>query len=270
MPELAEVEFMRRRWDAGLGGSLTAVELHPRARIFRGVDTAALARGLGNAALTTSRRSGKQLLFGFGTAGWLGLHLGMTGELRDEAAAYSPAKHDHLVLRQHARSLVFTDPRMFGAVAWTPGSEPPGWWRLRPPEIIERAFTRERMGTFLARRGRAPIKAVLLMQEMFPGIGNWMADEALWRARIHPARRAGSLTAGEQVALHAALRFVCRGALRTVARGDAGGSWGDPPRGWLFHQRWSDGGLCPATGVRLVRETIGGRTTCWSPALQKM
>ena len=259
---------MRRRWDVALGEVVTSVELHPRARIFRGADTAALARGLTGAALTASHRSGKQMLFGFGAAGWLGLHLGMTGELRVEPPAYPAGRHDHLVLRQRGHTLVFADPRMFGAVDWTPGAEAPAWWRDRPPEILERGFTRTRLASFLARRAKAPLKAVLLMQEMFPGIGNWMADEVLWRAGLHPARAAGSLEETERAALHRELRFVCRGALRSIVRG-VDGHWADPPRGWLFHVRWVDGGRCPRTGVPLVRETIGGRTTCWSPAAQK-
>ncbi len=260
---------MRRRWDAGMRDVVTAVAAHPRARPLRDIDAPALAAALHGAPLAGSFRTGKQMLFHFAGAGWLGVHLGMTGELRVEPPAYPPGRHDHLVLRQRPRALVFTDPRMFGTVEWTPGAEPPEWWTRRPPEILERAFTRARLDGFLARRGRAPIKAVLLMQEMFPGIGNWMADEVLWRARVHPARPAGSLDEPECSALFRALRFVCRGALRTVARGGADGRWADPPPGWLFHERWAAGGRCPGTGVPLVRATIGGRTTCWSPALQK-
>jgi formamidopyrimidine-DNA glycosylase len=269
MPELAEVEFMRRRWDAGLGGVIVAVDVHPRARVFRGCDVALLKRALAGAVFTTGARSGKQMGFRFAGAGWLGLHLGMTGELRVEAPRFVPGRHDHLVLRQDARALVFHDPRMFGAVAFDAGAGEPAWWRDRPPEIVDRAFTPAVVATFLRRRARSPLKAVLLMQERFPGVGNWMADEVLWRAGLHPARAAGALDADEVARLHRELRFVCRGALRSIVRGGRDGSWGDPPRGWLFHQRWAEGGRCPRSGVALVRETIGGRTTCWSPAVQR-
>ena len=269
MPELAEVEYMLRRWDAGAGEPITRVETHARARVFRATAAATLVRTLSGGAPAAGLRTGKQMLFRIEPRGWLGLHLGMTGELRVEPASYPMAKHDHLVLRQERRTLVFSDPRMFGRIAWTPGAEPPAWWTGRPPEILEQGFTATRMRAFLARRARAPIKAVVLMQEMFPGIGNWMADEALWRAHIHPARTAGSLGPREHSALFRALRFVCRGALETVARGDPSGGWADPPKGWLFHQRWAEGGTCPVSGVPLVRQTIGGRTTCWSPAVQK-
>jgi formamidopyrimidine-DNA glycosylase len=269
MPELAEVEYMRRRWNVAIGQTITAVEPNARARVLRGCDVAVMRRALDGARLTASARSGKQMIFRFGSAGWLGLHLGMTGELRVAPPAFVAARHDHLVLRQKKRALVFSDPRMFGAISFTPGREPPAWWRDRPPDILVAGFTRARLAAFLRRRARAPVKAALLMQEMFPGIGNWMADEVLWRAGIHPARLSGKLGPREIAVLFRALRFVCRGALRTIAVGDPSG-WGDPPPGWLFHVRWSEGGRCPKTGLLLERATIGGRTTCWSPARQKL
>ena len=103
------------------------------------------------------------------------------------------------------------------------------------------------------------------MQEFFPGIGNWMVDEILWRARIHPAERAGNLSPAKQKALWEQTRFVTNGALETV-----GTRGGDPPSDWLFHVRWKDGGNCPQSGKSLVRETVAGRTTCWCPSLQRL
>jgi formamidopyrimidine-DNA glycosylase len=266
MPELAEVECMMRRWKVDTGATIVGVDLHPRARVFRSCDTEALRRDLVGARLLESLRTGKQMMFRF-DRGWLALHLGMTGELRVESPDWVEGRHDHLVLRQAERALVFHDPRMFGAVEFTPGAEPPAWWAARPPEILDPRFTRRTMETFLRRRSRAPIKAVLLMQECFPGVGNWMADEVLWRAGIHPARAAGSLDADESARLYRNLRFVCRNALRTIVQ-EKNGTWGDPPEGWLFHVRWRAGGVCPATGEPLETATIGGRTTCWSPTRQ--
>jgi len=268
MPELAEVEFMRRQWSPGIGGVVESVQTHRTARVFRDSPAPKIRRGLTGATLMSSARSGKQMVFCFGEAGWLGVHLGMTGELLLGPPGCRAQRHDHLVLRQRGCSLVFRDPRMFGSVLFSPGPEEPSWWARRSPEILDRRFTVDALGAFLARRRRAPIKAVLLMQERFPGVGNWMADEALWRAGIHPARLAGDLSGEETHRLHHALRLVCRGALRTVVHG-RDGAWGDPPHGWLFHQRWSDGGRCPKTGEPLKRAVIGGRTTCWSPAVQR-
>ncbi|MBL9215480.1 MAG: Fpg/Nei family DNA glycosylase [Opitutaceae bacterium] len=272
MPELAEVEFYRRRWSAGHGDRVRAVRVHAGKPLFRQCDPARLVRGLTGATLLGSEAAAKQMLFRFSGGGWLGLHLGMSGELRVEAPAYAPARHDHLILVQRARQLVFSDPRMFGAVRWHQGPRPPEWWTRLPPPIRSAAFTPAAVGAFLQRRRRAPLKAVLLQQERFPGIGNWMADEVLWRAGLHPRRAAGGLTPAEVRRLHRACRTVCRQALAVIA--GAGGRLPPDlnahiPRSWLFWHRWEDGGRCPRTGVPLVRETIGGRTTCWSPGRQR-
>lgn len=189
----------------------------------------------------------------------------MTGQLRAEKPDYFPGKHDHLVLRQAAHALVFQDARLFGRVQFAEGPEAPRWWAKLPPDLLSRAFTAEALEKFLKRRARAPIKAVLLMQERFPGIGNWMADEILWRAAIHPRQAAGSLDAKQVAALYRETRWVCREALRII-----GEKWGDPPKSWLFRHRWKKGGTCPRTGAKLQHATIGGRTTCWSPGRQKL
>ena len=107
------------------------------------------------------------------------------------------------------------------------------------------------------------LKPLLLMQEIFPGVGNWMADEILWRSRLAPARRVKSLSDYERKTLYEQLRWVCRYALRIV-----GDDWGDFPNSWLFNHRWKDGGICPLTEKPLKRDTVGGRTTCWSPTWQ--
>jgi formamidopyrimidine-DNA glycosylase len=265
MPELAEVEYMRKRWNSGLKQKIERVLLHPTAGVFRGCDSALLSAKLTGATLRSSEAAAKQMLFRFGDDAWLGIHLGMTGGLTVQPTAYEPRKSDHLVLRQSNRSLVFSDHRMFGRIQFCIGPAAPTWWTSIAPAILSDEFTISAVTAFLRRRARSPIKAVLLMQERFPGIGNWMADEILWRAKIHPKQPAGSLGDAAIKVLHRECRWVCRQALKTI-----GDTFADPPKSWLFPRRWEDGGRCPKTGSKLVRETIGGRTTCWSPARQKL
>jgi formamidopyrimidine-DNA glycosylase len=273
MPELAEVEFFRKRWSAGHDTKVLAVHLHEGKKIFRRCNTALLTKKLAGATLLDSETAAKQMLFRFSGGSWLGIHLGMSGELRVEPPGYVPTRHDHLVLVQKRRQLVFNDPRMFGGVLFHSGKAEPGWWTKIAPAILSPAFHVDVVAAFLRRRARAPIKAVLLMQEGFPGIGNWMADEILWRAAIHPKRPAGSLTPAEVRALHRECRRVCRLALDTIA---GKGRYLPPdlnahiPKSWLFWHRWENGGRCPRTKKLLRREEIGGRTTCWSPARQKL
>lgn len=274
MPELAEVEFFRRRWhEAAHGEVVTAVHTHDGKKLFRGLPAPAFRRALNGATLVSSAATAKQMCFRFSGDVWLGIHLGMSGELHVEPAAYTTGRHDHLALRTRRHTLVFTDPRMFGRILFHQSSTAPDWWTKIAPAILSPAFTVAAVAAFLRRRARAPIKAVLLMQERFPGIGNWMADEVLWRAAIHPRRAAGSLSDAEVRRLWRECRQVCRLALRTIA--GVGGRLPPDlnvhiPDSWLFNHRWEDGGRCPRTGRPLIREEIGGRTTCWSLGRQKL
>jgi formamidopyrimidine-DNA glycosylase len=270
MPELAEVDYFRKQWNPGLKKRIEAVEVHGKKRLFRGIDVPHMEKALTGSTLERSESRGKQMLFvakkgKAKSRSWLGIHLGMTGELRIEPAKYEPAKHDHLVLSQAKHVLVFEDARMFGRVLFAEGVDAPKWWAKLPPDLLSAAFTMNDLSIFLKRRARAPMKAVLLMQERFPGIGNWMADEILWRAGIHPKQAAGSLDAAKTKALYREIRWVCREALRII-----GAKWDDPPDSWLFNHRWQKGGTCPRTGAKLQHATIGGRTTCWSPGRQKL
>lgn len=265
MPELAEVEYYRKRWDCGLGVPIEDVRVRPEARIYRGASPHVLARQLTGDRLKQSLRHGKQMLFRTAGGGWLGIHLGMSGELVLASAGEPPGRHDHLVLQAGRHRLIFRDPRMFGRVRWHAGPDTPPWWSQLPPEVLEDAFTAARLRAALRRHARAPLKAVLLRQEHFPGIGNWMADEILWRAALHPALPAGRVSDEETGRLWKTIRTVARDALRVI-----GTDWGTPPDSWLFNHRWTDGGRCPKTGAPLQRAAIGGRTTCWSPARQTL
>ncbi len=269
MPELAEVEFYRRRWDAGIGQRIERVFLHARAGVFKTCSPTLIEATLPGTKLLSSEAAAKQMLFRFSGEVWLGVHLGMTGELTCQPADFLPRKHDHLVLAQGKRTLVFSDHRMFGRIQFHTGPDAPAWWTSLAPAVTSTAFTIATVSSFLRRRARAPIKSVLLMQECFPGIGNWMADEILWRAAIHPRRAAGSLNDDEIRALHRETRWVARRALEIIGKSDAAET-PDPPKTWLFPHRWADGGRCPKTGVLLRREDIAGRTTCWSPGRQKL
>jgi formamidopyrimidine-DNA glycosylase len=263
MPELAEVEYYRKQWNPGVLQEIQLVHLNGDRRIFRNGNPAGLAQHLPGTLLVSSHASGKWMLFYFKPSSWLGVHLGMTGSLHIGPPDYQAQKHDHLILYQQRQSLIFSDPRLFGRILFYQGKGPPLWWQQLPPPLLSTEVTIQEISFFLKKRGRSPIKAVLLMQERFPGIGNWMADEILWRSGIHPARPAGGLSTLETKELWKQTRRVVKDALRVI-----GETWSTPPDTWLFNHRWSDGGLCPKTGVVLKRETIGGRTTCWSPSRQ--
>ena len=264
MPELAEVEFYRRQWDPGLGQKILRLDLHGRKRVFRGSNPRALARDITGSRFLRSFAWGKQMLFEFSGGNWIGIHLGMTGKLRVEPSGCRPEKHDHLVLFQAKRSLVFRDARLFGRVRFHHGKSAPPWWRAGAPDIVSGEFDRNFFDLFLRRHARAPVKSVLLLQSGFAGIGNWMADEILWRARIAPLTSAGTLTATERARLFRETRFVASESLRII-----GPEFADPPRNWLIHQKWKRAGVCPRHRSPLQKQMIGGRTTAWCPRCQR-
>src|SRR3954469_7259017 len=140
MPELAEVEYARKRWDAGIGAKIIGIDLHATKRIFRGADTRELKRQLTGRRLLSSVARGKQMLFRFSGDNSLGIHLGMSGSMRTELPDFRAGNHDHLVLRQSKQALVLRDPRQFGRVRFHHGKSLPDWWS-GAPEIHSPEFT---------------------------------------------------------------------------------------------------------------------------------
>jgi formamidopyrimidine-DNA glycosylase len=263
MPELGEVEWFRKQWDPGIGAKILAVQMHEKKRLFRGLDTEVLRDELTGSRLLTSEARGKRMLFRFSGSNWLGIHLGMTGSLRVESHSFAAGKHDHLVLRQAKRSLILRDSRLFGQVRFHNGPDSPDWWNGGIPEIASSSFSYAFFNGFLQGHRRAPIKAVLLRQEGFSGIGNWMADEILWRAHLFPGRAAETLSEQERKTLWRETRFVARQSLKILGADDS-----HLPRNWLIHERWNSSGVCPKHRTPLRRATIGGRTTAWCPKCQ--
>jgi formamidopyrimidine-DNA glycosylase len=264
MPELAEVEYIRRQWDPGLRQKILRVQIHAAKRVFRGSNPRALVREIAGSRFLHSESWGKQMLFEFSGGNWVGIHLGMTGKLRIEPSGFRPEKHDHLVLHQAKRALVFQDARLFGRVRFHHGKAPPEWWRAGGPDIHSDAFDRKFFDGFLKRHARAPIKSVLLLQSGFVGIGNWMADEILWRAKIAPLKLAGQLSAAQSARLFHETKFVAMESLRIIAP-----EFGDLPRSWLIHQKWKRNGVCPRHRTPLRKAMIGGRTTAWCARCQR-
>jgi formamidopyrimidine-DNA glycosylase len=266
MPELAEVEYFRKQWNLGMGKRVKEIIINKKARVFRGEKPEAIKKLITHARFNSSAAAAKQMVFLFNKNLWIGIHLGMTGCMECRPKNQLPIKHDQLILKMSSGpQLVFNDPRQFGRVQFYHGEGVPSWWAKISPAILSKEFTEKDVGFFLKRRKRSPIKAVLLMQERFPGIGNWMADEILWRAGFHPAAQAGKFGPKSTKLLFKTLRGVCRDAFRVIGK-----DWSDPPDSWLFNHRWKKGGRCPKTKILLERKTIGGRTSCWSPTRQKL
>lgn len=215
-------------------------------------------------------RRGKYMLFRLDDGRWLVMHLRMTGQMRVVAAAEPRDKHDHLIFRlADGREWRFNDTRKFGRAYLA--SEPEEVTHRLGPEPLSDAFSTDYLAAALAGR-RAPIKSLLLDQRLVAGIGNIYADEALYRARLHPLRPGGSLTREEITALVEAVQLVLGQALaemgttlRNYRRPD--GSVGSFQNSLQVFRR--TGEPCPTCGAPIRRIVVSGRSTHFCPQEQR-
>ena len=194
MPELPEVESVRRAIAPALEGRrLEHVEIDD-VRLTRPEDPLVVAAELTGERVEHVDRRGKYLIVRFASGRALLIHLRMTGSLLREPAEMS---HLRAVLRLDDGSTVgYRDVRRFGTwLLLEPGELEPYLGARLGEEPLVAAFTAKGLGERLEGR-RAPLKAALLDQRTLAGLGNIYVDEALWYAKLHPLRPAGSLDGG--------------------------------------------------------------------------
>jgi formamidopyrimidine-DNA glycosylase len=248
MPELPEAERARRQLERVVGREIVAVD-DADTYVCRPHAPGEMASALVGHRLVDTHRRGKFLWAETDGGPQLGLHLGMAGSLTvDEAPA--PRNWDRFVLEfADGGRLALRDKRRLGRAVLEPDFSHVG------PDAAEvgRDEFRERMG-----RGTAPLKARMLDQSVIAGVGNLLADEILWRARLSPQRVPNELSTDELDRLRRATRAAMRDAIRL----------GGAHTGHLNPHRVR-GGRCPRCGTELERATIGGRTTFWCPSCQR-
>ena len=248
MPELPEVERARGLIEShALGRTVAEVE-DGDTWVCRPHAPGEIDAALTGATLVSAHRRGKAMWIETDSGPPLGLHLGMSGRIVVDGDGSRQGWDRFVIHFADGGSLALRDKRRLGRVVLDPDLS-----RVGPDaaEVSRREF-RERVG-----RGRAPLKARLLNQSVISGVGNLLADEALWRARLSPRRETGSLSLEELDRLRRDLRAATR---RAVRRG--GVHTGD-----LIPHRHR-GGSCPRCGTALERDTVGGRTTYWCPREQ--
>ncbi|RTL69594.1 MAG: formamidopyrimidine-DNA glycosylase [Pseudonocardiaceae bacterium] len=264
MPELPEVESARAVVErSALGRRIVGVD-DSDSYVCRPHPPGELREVLLGTELVAAHRRGKSMWCDLGTGPVLGIHLGMSGKIVIAAAdgsevdggddwEFGRQPGDYRFARfsltfADGGALHLVDPRRLGRI------------RLDPPvaDLGPDAATVDE-AEFLAaiRTGSTPVKARLLDQRAIAGIGNLLADEILWRARLHPSRPVGSLGVSERIRLHQAVRATVAEALRD------GGVHTLP---LVAHRR--RGGRCPHDGSLLTVSTVGGRTTYWCPVEQ--
>jgi len=204
VPELPEVETIRRHLAPHVDGrTLDAVEIHDP-RWCRPLAPAEVEAALRGRRVERLSRRGKYLVWELEDELYLLMHLRMTGTLLLDPPA--PPRHARVRFTLGERELVFDDPRRFGTgeLALGPDALDAFFDARLGVEPLEQGFTAEHLYA-LARTSRAPVKAFLLDQKRVAGVGNIYADEALFRARVHPLRPANRLTRGQCAAIRDAV-----------------------------------------------------------------
>ncbi|HYX87779.1 MAG TPA: bifunctional DNA-formamidopyrimidine glycosylase/DNA-(apurinic or apyrimidinic site) lyase [Gaiellaceae bacterium] len=275
MPELPEVETVRARLEPKLvGHRFQHVEIFDE-RLTRPFDPTGVAAELEGERVAALDRRGKYLVVRFESGRVLLIHLRMTGNLLHDNGRSAPVgeeRHRRAVVRlDDGSDVVYRDMRRFGT-----------WLLVEPDELepylsgrlggdpLGRSFTAKRLEERLAGR-RAPVKAVLLDQRRLAGVGNIYADEALWRARIHPLRAAGDLDDAELRALHRGIRAalhagIARQGATISSYRTPDGSPGRMQQEFRVYGR--EGEPCDRCGTPIEKIRAAGRGTYYCPRCQ--
>jgi formamidopyrimidine-DNA glycosylase len=272
VPELPEVETIRAGLEPHLvGRTFDRVEITDP-RLTRPHDPREVAGELEGERVTALDRRGKYLVVRFETGRVLLIHLRMTGSLRvlrDEDD--DPYRRAVVRLDNGSDAVAYRDVRRFGTwLLLEPGELEPYLATRVGVEPLGDALTARSLADRLARR-RAPLKAVVLDQRVFAGVGNIYADEALWWARLHPQRPACDLTPAELTAL---VRGIKRALRRGIARQgttlrdyrNADGAAGEMQTEFRVYGR--DGEPCFRCGHPIEKTRAGGRGTWFCPNCQ--
>jgi formamidopyrimidine-DNA glycosylase len=270
MPELPEVETIKSELAPCITGHhITAIAVN-WARMVCYSSVEEFCSSIIGRKIKRLGRLGKYLLFFLDGGGILIIHLRMSGSLLLKPISCEPDKYVRAIIDLDGGvSIHFRDPRKFG-VMWF-ASDLKNLKKKLGPEPLDNRFTSDILAGILEKR-KAPIKALLLDQNVIAGIGNMYADEALFSARIHPLRPGGSLTLEEIKRLHKSIREVLtiaiehKGAsVNTYYR--PGGEEG------IAHSRFQvahrlGGKLCPVCSIPLERSIVRNRGSYFCPGCQ--
>lgn len=272
MPELPEVEYVARQLRGELvGRRIERVEVS-WARIVAGMAPEELAARVAGQMVTGIGRRGKYLLIALAGGETLIVHRRMSGNLTlapaDAADAYVRAAFE----LDDGRWLLYSDPRKFGRITVAAEAELPRVFAALGPEPLDdEAFTEAALAARLAGTKR-PIKAALLDQGIVAGLGNIYADEALFRARIHPLRPADSLTPSEIAALREAIQAVLlvgieHGGTTFGRHRDVYNEAGTNLEHVVAYRK--TGQPCPRCGTPIERIVVAQRGTHFCPHCQR-
>ncbi|GIW17907.1 MAG: formamidopyrimidine-DNA glycosylase [Tepidiforma sp.] len=272
VPELPEVETIRRDLAPLVTGrTITGVEVDPGTLpLLAGVPVATLRANLVGRTIRSLGRRGKYLLFELDDGRWFAAHLRMTGRLVWRERSAPPEPYERAVIHlDDGHDLRWSDLRKFGT--WRIHASAEEVTAKLGPEPIDAGLTEAQFRRVLEGR-RAPVKAVLLDQRRFAGLGNIYVDEALYAAGIRPDTPAGDLSRAAMGRLYRACREVLeRGiAHRGASFRDYVDGQGNEGQQHMFVQVFRRTGKpCYACGTPIERSIVGGRATHYCPRCQR-
>jgi formamidopyrimidine-DNA glycosylase len=275
VPELPEVETVRDRLAPSLvGRRFEQVEiLDPR--LVRPFESAAVAAELEGERVQAVERRGKYLIVRFESGRSLLIHLRMTGSLRHASpGTLADDPYRRAVVRlDDGSDVAYRDVRRFGTWLLVEQGELDPYLALRlGGEPLERGFTAAKLGRRLESR-RAPVKAALLDQRTIAGMGNIYADEALWRAGIHPLRPAGTLDLDEVRRVTRSVKQALRAGIARQGATLRDYTQPDGRRGRMqeeFKVYGRAGEPCDRCGTPIEKIRVAGRGTWYCPKCQRL
>ncbi|KAG5397159.1 hypothetical protein IGI04_018973 [Brassica rapa subsp. trilocularis] len=304
MPELPEVEAARRAIaDNCLGKKINRVLIADDNKVIDGISPSDFQKSVLGKTIVSARRKGKNLWLELDSPPFPSFQFGMAGAIYIKGVAVTkykrsavkdseewPSKYSKFFVElDDGLELSFTDKRRFAKVRllenvltlillafFTKLDLVVAYWMfvllqpvsVRPiselgPDALLEPMTVDEFAKSLAKK-KITIKPLLLDQGFISGIGNWIADEVLYQARIHPLQTASSLSKEQCEALHTSIKEVIEKAVEVDAESS------QFPSNWIFHAREEKPGKAFVDGKKIDFITAGGRTTAYVPELQKL
>ncbi|GAB3892036.1 Fpg/Nei family DNA glycosylase [Spirosoma agri] len=271
MPELPEVEIRRQYLEASsLHQSISTIEVEDKKLLT--TDYSVLQKKLEGCQFIGTQRVGKNLfVLTNDPEKIVHMHFGMTGDLEYYHNSIDRPRFARIVFEfTNGYNLGFLCPRKFERVGLIDNID--AFLQRKKIGKDGLAISLDELASSI-RRKKALIKPVLLDQHVVAGLGNWIVDEVLFQAYVHPEQRADTLTDRQLKQIHTAIYLVLETAIRYEA------TYRDFPSSFLIHVREWDNSpyddveahkFCPRCKTRIERSTVGGRTTFFCPNEQKL
>ncbi|EOY25908.1 MUTM-1 isoform 2 [Theobroma cacao] len=278
MPELPEVEAARRAIEENcLGKKIKKAIIANDSKVIEGVSASDFESSLLGKTIVSAHRKGKNLWLRLDSPPFPSFQFGMTGAIYIKGVAVTqykrsavkdndewPSKYSKFFVElEDGLELSFTDKRRFARVRLLkdPTSVPP--ISELGPDALFQPMTVDEFTESLNKK-KIAIKALLLDQSFISGIGNWIADEVLYQARIHPLQISSSLSKENCATLLQCINEVIEKAV------EVGADSSQFPSNWIFHSREKKPGKAFVDGKKIDFINAGGRTSAYVPELQKL